>query len=144
MAFTGNHICTSFKQELLVGGHNFTNITGDVFKLALYTNAATFDDDTTQYTTDNEISGTGYTAGGGTLTNVTPFISNGAAVVDFNDFTFSAATIAARGALIYNNTTSNNTSVVVLDFGAIRSSTNGDFTIIFPEPNPDNAIIRIR
>ncbi len=72
MAFSGNYMCTSFKQELLVGSHNFTASSGDTFKLAMYTNSASFDAATTAYTTSNEVSGTGYSAGGGTLTNVTP------------------------------------------------------------------------
>ena len=75
MAFTGNFMCTSFKQELLTATHNFTNSTGNTFKLALYTNSASFTASTTAYTATNEVSGTGYSAGGGTLTNVTPTTS---------------------------------------------------------------------
>jgi len=147
MAFTGNYMCTSFKQELMEGKHNFTNGSGDTFKLALYTNSATFTASTTDYTATNEISGTGYSAGGGTLTNVTPTTSGTTALTDFADLTFSSATITARGALIYNTTagagTGTTDSVVVLDFGADKTSSAGDFTIIFPTADASNAIIRI-
>jgi hypothetical protein len=147
MAFSGNYMCTSFKQELLVGSHNFTASTGDTFKLAMYTNSASFDASTTDYTTTNEISGTGYTAGGGTLTNVTPTTSGTTALTDFADLTFSSSTLTARGALIYNTTTGAGTgttdTVVVLDFGSDKSSSAGDFTIVFPTADASNAIIRI-
>jgi hypothetical protein len=149
MAFTGNFMCTSFKRELLFGVHDFDASTGDTFKIALYTNSATFDAATTAYTTTNEISGTGYTAGGGTLSNVDPTTSGTTAFTDFADETWTTATITARGALIYNttpNTTSisvTNPTVVVLDFGSDKSSTAGDFTIVFPTADSSNAIIRI-
>ena len=146
MAIT-SAICTSFKQELLVGSHNFTASTGDTFKLAMYTNSASFDASTTDYTTTNEVSGTGYTAGGGTLTNVTPTTSGTTALTDFADLTFGSSTITARGALIYNTTTGGSTgttdSIVVLDFGSDKSSSAGDFTIVFPTADASNAIIRI-
>ena len=142
MAFTGNYMATSFKTQLLTGTHNFTNGTGDTFKLALYTNSASFTAATTAYTATNEVSGTGYTAGGGTLTNVTPTSSGTTAYTDFADLTFSSATITARGALIYNSSASN-AAVVVLDFGADKTSTSGDFTIVFPTADASNAIIRI-
>ena len=132
MAFTGNFMCTSFKQELLTATHDFTNSTGNTFKLALYTNSASFDASTTAYTATNEVSGTGYSAGGGTLTNVTPTTSGTTALTDFADLTFSSATITARGALIYNDTAAGDPSVVVLDFGADKTSTAGDFTIVSP------------
>jgi len=147
MAFTGNYMCTSFKQQLLTAQHNFTASTGDTFKLAMYTNSATFNASTTDYTATNEVSGTGYTAGGGTLTNVTPTSSGTTALTDFADLTFSTATITARGALIYNTTTGGGSSttdtVVVLDFGSDKTSTAGDFTIVFPTADASNAIIRI-
>ena len=146
MAFSGNFMCTSFKQELLIGAHNFTN-GGHTFKLAMYTNSASFDASTTAYTTSNEISGTGYSAGGGTLTNVTPTLSGTTALTDFADLTFSSSTLTARGALIYNTTAgsgSGTTNVVlVLDFGSDKSSSAGDFTIVFPTADASNAIIRI-
>jgi hypothetical protein len=149
MAFSGNFMCTSFKKELLYGVHDFDLANGDTFKIALYDNNASFDASTTAYTTSNEVSGTGYTAGGGALTNVDPTSSGTTALTDFADETFSTATITARGALIYNttpNTTSisvTNPTVVVLDFGGDKTSTAGDFTIVFPTADASNAIIRI-
>jgi hypothetical protein len=140
-------MCTSFKQQLLQGQHNFTASTGHTFKLALYTSAATLDATTTNYSSTNEASGSGYTAGGGTLTNVTPTTSGTTAFTDFADLTFSSATITANGALIYNTTTDGGTgttdAVVVLAFGGDKTSTNGDFTIQFPTADAANAIIRI-
>ena len=144
MAFSGNFMCTSFKQELMVGTHNFTTSTGDTFKLALYDNNASFDASTTAYTATNEVSNSGtYTAGGGTLTNVTPTTSGTTALTDFADITFTSATITARGALIYNDTAAGDPTVVVLDFGSDKSSTSGDFQIVFPTADASNAIIRI-
>lgn len=143
MAFTGNFMCTSFKSELMTATHNFTNGSGNTFKLALYDNSASFTAATTAYTATNEVSGTGYSAGGGTLTNVTPTTSGTTAFTDFADLTFSSATITARGALIYNDTAAGDPSVVVLDFGSDKSSTAGDFTIVFPTADASNAIIRI-
>lgn len=143
MAFSGNFMCTSFKKEILQGVHDFTASTGDTFKLALYTSSATLDASTTAYSVTNEASGTGYSAGGGTLTNVTPTTSGTTALTDFADLTFSAATITARGALIYNDTAAGDPAVVVLDFGSDKTSTAGDFTIIFPTADASNAIIRI-
>ena len=149
MAFTGNYMCTSFKNELLYGVHDFDASTGDTFKIALYTSSATLDASTTAYSATNEVSGTGYSAGGQALTNVNPTTSGTTAFTDFDDETFTTATITARGALIYNttpNTTSisvSNPSVVVLDFGADKTSTAGDFTIVFPTADASNAIIRI-
>jgi hypothetical protein len=151
MAFTGNFMCTSFKTELLKGCHDFTLTTGDVFKLALYTDSASFTAATTTYTATNEVAASGsYSAGGGTLTNITATSSGTTGFTDFADITFTTATITARGALIYNttpNTTSSagltNPTVVVLDFGSDKTSTAGDFTIIFPAANATDAIIRI-
>lgn len=135
-------MATSFKQELLVGTHNFTLTTGDVFKIALYTSSATLSAATTAYSATNEATGTGYSAGGNTLTNVTPTTSGTTAYCDFADSTWSTSTITARGAEIYNSTDSNRT-VCVLDFGADKSSTAGDFTIVFPTADATNAIIRL-
>ena len=147
MAFSGNFMCTSFKQELLEGAHNFKNSGGDTFKLAMYTNSASFNAATTAYTTSNEVTGTNYTAGGGTLTRVDPSVSGSTALTDFADLTFSSATVTARGALIYNTTTGSGSgttdTVVVLDFGSDKTSTAGDFTIQFPAADASNAIIRI-
>lgn len=135
-------LCTSFKQELLQGIHDFTASTGDEFKIALFTSSASLDASTTTYSTSNEVSGTGYTAGGNTLTNVTPTTSGTTAYVDFDDTTWTSATITAAGALIYN-ATDGNRAVAVLDFGGDKTSTNGDFTIQFPTADASNAIIRI-
>ena len=147
MALSGNYMCTSFKQELLEGAHNFKNSGGDTFKLAMYTNSASFNAATTAYTTSNEVTGSGYSAGGGTLTRVDPSTSGTTALTDFGDLTFSTATVTARGALIYNTTTGSGSgttdTVVVLDFGSDKTSTAGDFTIQFPTADASNAIIRI-
>ena len=143
MAFSGNYMCTSFKTELMTGTHNFTASTGNTFKLALYDNSASFTAATTAYTTSNEISGSGYSAGGGTLTNVTPTSSSTTAFTDFDDLTFSTATITARGALIYNDTAAGDPSIVVLDFGGDKTSTAGDFKIVMPPADASNALIRI-
>ena len=143
MAFSGNFMCTSFKKELLEGVHNFKNSGGSTFKLAMYTNSASFDASTTAYTTSNEVSGTGYTAGGASLTRVDPTTSSTTAFADFADLTFSTATVTARGALIYNDSASGDPTVVVLDFGGDKTSTAGDFTIVFPTADASNAIIRI-
>ena len=137
-------MCTSFKVELLDGVHNF-DTGGDTFKIALYTSAATLGASTTAYTTSDEVSssGTNYSAGGNTLTvSQVPTSTGTTAFLDFADTTWSAATITARGALIYNSTQSNK-AVAVLDFGSDKTSTNGDFTIIFPTADASNAIIRI-
>ena len=143
MAFTGNYMCTSFKKELLEGTHDFTS-GGNTFKLALYTNSASFDASTTAYTATNEVGDSGsYTAGGGALTNVNPTTSGTTAFTDFADLSFTSATITARGALIYNDTAAGDPSVVVLDFGADKTSTSGTFTIVFPTADASDAIIRI-
>ena len=144
MAFNGNFMCTSFKKELLQGTHNFTASSGNTFKLALYTNSATFTAATTAYTSSNEVSNSGsYSAGGGTLTNVTPTTSGTTALTDFADLEFTSATITARGALIYNDSAAGDPTVAVLDFGADKTSTSGTFTIQFPTADATNAIIRI-
>ena len=143
MAFTGNFMCTSFKKELLEAVHNFKNSGGSTFKIALYDNNASFDASTTAYTATNEVSGTGYSAGGNTLTRVDPTSSGTTAFTDFADTTWSSSTITARGALIYNDSAAGNPAVVILDFGSDKTSTNGDFTVVFPAADATNAIIRI-
>ena len=136
-------MCTSFKTQLLTGTHDFTNSTGDSFKLAMYTSSATLGASTTAYTTSNEVAASGsYSAGGGTLTNVTPTSSGTTAFTDFDDISFTNATITARGALIYNDDESD-AAVAVLDFGGDKTSTAGTFTIQFPTADASNAIIRI-
>jgi len=148
MAFTGNYMCTSFKSELMTATHDFTTSTGNTFKLALYDNNASFTAATTDYTATDEVGNSGsYAAGGGTLTRVDPTSSGTTAFTDFDDLTFTSATITARGALIYNTTegagTGTTNTVVVLDFGADKTSTAGDFQIAFPTADATNAIIRI-
>ena len=136
-------VANSFKQQVLQGQHNFTLTTGNVFKLALYTSAATLDSSTTIYTSTNEVQNTGqYTTGGGTLVNITPFVSSGVACVDFNDLSFTGVTLTARGALIYN-TSNTNAAVCVLDFGADKTATSGTFTIQFPANTTTAALLRI-
>ena len=135
-------MCTSFKVELLKGVHDFS-AASNVFKLALYTSSASLGAGTTAYTSSNEASGTGYSAKGSFLTSIDPSSSSTTALTDFNDLTFSTATITARGALIYNEAATGDTAVAVLDFGGDKTSTNGDFTIQFPTADASNAIIRI-
>lgn len=138
-----NIVPDSFKQELFLGTHNFSTTSGDTFHLALYTTVTGFSQaGTTVYTTSNEASGTGYTAAGAALTNTSVSVADNVAFVDFSDLTFQTATITASAALIYN-TSQANKAVVVLDFGGDKTSTNGDFTIQFPDANSTSAILRI-
>jgi hypothetical protein len=142
-------MCTSFKQQILEGVHDFRATSGDVFNIALYTNSASFTAATTAYTTSNEItntSGTAYVAGGQALGNISPSTSGTTALTDFSDETWSSASFTARGAMIYNTTpthTYTNPSVVILDFGSDKTAVAGDFTIVFPTADASNAIIRI-
>lgn len=135
-------MCTSFKSQLMSALHDFDNPGGNTFKIALYTSSAVLGASTTAYSATNEVTGTGYTAGGNTLTSVSPTTSGTTAYVDFADTTWSNSTITANGALIYN-ANATNASVVVLAFGSDKSSSNGDFTIVFPTANATDAIIRI-
>jgi hypothetical protein len=143
MAFTGNFMPTSFKVQLLNGLQNFS---ANTFKIALYTSSATLDANTTAYSTSNEVAtGGNYVAGGNTLSVTTTPTNGGSgttAFIDFADTTWSAATITARGALIYNNS-QGNSAVAVLDFGSDKTSTDGDFTVQFPAATNTTAIIRI-
>lgn len=156
MAITQS-MCSSFKAEIMLAVHDFRATGGDTFKIALYTSAASLDANTTAYSATNEVSGTGYSAGGATLTQqgvttVNTSASAGTGYTDFSDVTWSTATITARGALIYNNTPSaannagetlTNASCIVLDFGGDKTSIAGDFTVIFPAPAAATAIIRV-
>jgi hypothetical protein len=142
-------MATSFKVDLLNGIHAFgTTVTrgstnADTFKIALYTSSATLDATTTAYSATNEVSGTGYSAGGNTLTvSQAPTSTSTTAWLDFADTTWVSSTITANGALIYNDTNSDK-AVAVLAFGGDKTSTNGDFTIVFPTADSSNAIIRI-
>ncbi len=132
-------MCTSFKQELLGGIHDLDT---DEIKIALYTSAATLNASTTAYSPTNEASGTNYVAGGNTLTGATISVDGTTAIVDFADSTWAAATITARGALIYNASKANR-AIAVLDFGSDKSSTDGDFTVVMPAPGATTAIVRI-
>ena len=142
-------MATSFKVDLLNGIHAFgTTVTrgstnADTFKIALYTSSASLDATTTAYSATNEVSGTGYSAGGNTLTvSQAPTSTSTTAWLDFADTTWASSTITANGALIYNDTNSDK-AVAVLAFGGDKTSTNGDFTIVFPTADSSNAIIRI-
>lgn len=148
MAFTGNYMCTSFKQQLLEGVHDFRTSGGDTFKFALYTNSASFTAATTTYTATNEVTSANYTAGGATLVIPAsqPTSSGTTAFTDFNDYTWSAVTLTARGGLLYNSTpahTYTNATCVVLDFGSDKTASGQDFTVVFPTASNTSAIIRI-
>ena len=145
MAIT-SAVCTSFKVELLKGVHNFTATTGNTFKIALYTSSASLGAGTTAYGTSNEItnsSGTAYTAGGATLTSVTPAASSTTAVCDFTDVSYTDASFTANGALIYNDSASGDPACAVIAFGSDKTVTSGTFTIQFPTADATDAIIRI-
>ena len=135
-------MATSFKKELLEAKHNFLASGGNSFKLALYTSSATMSAATTAYSTNQEASGTNYTAGGSALTNINPSSSGTTGFTDFADLTFGTATITARGCMIYNDTNADRT-VAVFDFGGDKTSTAGSFTISFPTADASNAVIRI-
>ena len=136
-------VANSFKGELLTGTHNFTAATGNVFKLALYTSAATLNSTTTVYANTNEVANSGqYVTGGGVLTNVSPVVSSGVAFIDFSDLSFTGVTLTAAGALIYN-TSATNKAVAVLSFGGDKTATSGVFTIQFPAATTSAAILTI-
>jgi hypothetical protein len=144
MAIT-SAICTSFKQEILVATHDFTNTTGDTFKLALYTSSATLGASTTAYSATNETTndaGSAYVAGGNSLTSVTPTTSGTTAFCDFADTSWTSASFTANGCLIYNSSKSDK-AVCAIAFGSDKTATNGTFTIQFPTADASNAIIRL-
>ena len=143
MAFSGNFMCTSFKKELMEAKHNFLLSGGNTFQIALYTDSSSFTAATTAYTTSNEIRGTNYSAKGNTLTRIDPSSSGTTALTDFADTSWSTATFSAMGAMIFNDSASGDPSVVILDFGALKTATAGTFTIAFPAADASNAIIRI-
>ena len=149
MAIT-SAVCTSFKVELLKGEHNFTASTGDTFKIALFTSSATLGASTTAYSTSNEItntSGTAYTAGGASLTSVTPTSSGTTAYCDFADVSWTSASFTANGCLIYNTTTGTGSSttdaICAVAFGGDKTVSSGTFTIQFPTADASDAILRI-
>ena len=138
-------ICNSFKQEILVGTHNFTASSGNTFKLALYTSSASMGASTTAYSTSNEISntsGSAYSAGGKEITSVTPALSGSTACCDFADVSWTSASFTANGCLIYNDTQSDKACAVIA-FGGDKTVSSGTFTIQFPTADASNAIIRI-
>ena len=138
-------ICNSFKQEILVGTHNFTASSGNSFKLALYTSSASLGASTTAYSATNEISntsGSAYTAGGKVITSVTPVLDGSTAVCDFADVSFTSASFTANGCLIYNDTQSDK-AVCVVAFGGDKTVSSGTFTIQFPAAAASTAIVRI-
>ena len=146
MAIT-SAICSSFKQELLQGKHSFESSGGHTFKLALFTSSASLGAATTAYSTSNEVSGTGYSAGGATLTSVTPTTDGTTAVCDFSDVTYTSASFTANGAMIYNTTTNGGSSttdaVAIIAFGGDKTASNGTFKIEFPTNDATAAIIRL-
>jgi hypothetical protein len=146
MSFSGNTIVNSFRKQLLEAKHDFR--TGNhTFKLALFSADATLNADTTNYSTTNEVTGTGYSAGGAVLTTVSPALSGGRAIVDFADLTFSTVTLSVRGALIYNTTTDGGAgttdAVMVLDFGRVITKTAANLVIVMPTPDQINALLRL-
>ena len=141
MAITTNAICDSFKKELLQGKHDF-DTSSDTYKLAMFTNSATLGKSTTNYTTGNEVSSSGYVAGGKALVNQGVKVSASVAITDFADLSFVGVTLTARGALIYNDTNGDK-AVAVLDFGGDKTATSGTFTIQFPAFTTSAAILRI-
>ena len=143
-------ICSSFKQELLQGKHDFDSSGGDTFKIALYTSSATLGAATTDYSTSEEITntaGSAYSAGGATLTNTGVGLTSTTAFTDFSDVSYTSASFTANGALIYNTTTDGGSgttdAVAVIAFGSDKTATNGTFTIQFPTADASNAIIRL-
>jgi len=149
MAIT-SAVCSSFKQELLQGKHDFDSVGGDTFKIALYTSSATLGAATTDYSATNEITndaGSAYVAGGATLTNAGVSLSSTTAFTDFDDVSYTSASFTANGALIYNTTTDGGTgttdAVCVIAFGGDKTATNGTFTIQFPTADASNAILRL-
>jgi|TARA_Y100000022_G_C13138079_1_gene323619 hypothetical protein len=141
-------VCDSFKKELLEGEHDFRSSGGDQFKLALYGASASLSNTTTAYTTSQEVSASGtYAAGGGNLTSTGAGKTNNTSFIDFSDISFTSATISAQAAVIYNSntsaTTNTNAAVMVLDFGAVKTSTSGTFTVQFPTNDASSAILRI-
>ncbi len=143
MSFTGNYTCTSYKKELFKGLHNHDAAAGDTFKLALYDSTATLTAATTVYTATGEVTGSGYSAGGASLTNVDPAQSGTTGYTDFDDLTFSTVTVTARGALVYNSTNGNR-AVQVYDFGRNITKTAADFDIAFPIAGASSAILRTK
>ena len=143
-------ICSSFKQELLQGKHDFDSSGGDTFKIALFDSDASLGAATTDYSTSEEITntaGSAYSAGGAALTNTGVGLTSTTAFTDFSDVSYTSASFTANGALIYNTTTDGGSgttdAVAVIAFGSDKTATNGTFTIQFPTADASNAIIRL-
>lgn len=144
MAFTGNFACDVFKTGLLDSAFDFSSSTTQTYKIALYTNSATLNQNTTSYTTSGEVSGIGYVAGGQELTiAVNPTNSNDISFLSFDDVTWAGSSFTARGALIYKYDGVTNPAVCVLDFGSNKTTTDGNFTVQFPAATSTSAVIRI-
>lgn len=144
MAFTGNWACDVFKTGMLDGIFDFSSTTTQVYKIALYTNSATLNQDTTAYTTSGEVTGNGYNAGGNVLViGVNPTNTNDISFLSFDDSSWTASSFTARGALIYKYNGTTNPAVCVLDFGSDKTTTNGTFTVQFPAATYTSAVIRI-
>lgn len=137
MAITSS-VCNSYKKECMEGTHS----SSDTYKIALFTSSATLDEDTTAYSSTNEAAGTGYSAGGKTLSGFSASLDGSVAVLDFSDPTWTTASFTARGALIYNSSKSNK-AVAVFDFGGNITSSGGNFTIPFPTANGTTGLIRL-
>ena len=139
-------ICNTFKQEILVGTHNFTASSGDTFNIALYTSSASLGAGTTAYASTNEISntaGSAYSAKGKAITSVTPALDGSTACCDFADISWTSASFTANGCVIFNDTAAGDPAVCVVAFGADKTVSNGTFTIQFPAADASNAIVRI-
>ena len=143
MAITTNAIANSFKGQILRAIHDFTVSTGNTFKLAMYQTDATLGASTTSYTSSQEVSSSGYTAGGKALVNSGVLVTGAVAFTNFSNVSFTGVTLTARGALIYNDTAAGDPAVCVLDFGGDKTATAGTFTVQFPAFQTDSAIIRI-
>ena len=143
MAITTNAIANSFKGQILRAIHNFSAAGGNTFKLAMYQTDATLGASTTSYTSSQEVSSSGYTAGGKALVNSGVLVTGAVAFTNFSNVSFVGVTLTAQGALIYNNTDAGKPAVCVLDFGGPKTATAGTFTVQFPAFQTDSAIIRI-
>ena len=143
MAFSGDFMCSSFKQELFEAEHNFA-VAGHQFNMALYDDTATLTAATTAYTSSGELAATGnYTTKGNALTNIAPTLDGTTAICDFVDEVWGTATFSAMGALVFNEDHATDASVIVLDFISLKTATAGDFTVQFPAAAAATAIIRI-
>lgn len=142
MAFTGNAVCVSYLKELLTATHNHSAAGGDTFKLALFTDVATLNKSTTAYSSTNEVTGTGYSAGGVALTNIEPTSGSTKGYTQFADALFTNVSLTARGGLIFNSSKGNK-AVMVIDFGANKTIVSIDFVVQMPLYDEADALIRL-